>query len=255
MLLFIHPIAGPMAGEWHCKEVTMNQLDLLWEYQQADMEAERQENLMKRSPTRQRLLKYQEYLREQKAANAHLEEEVHAMSDRIDALKDAIAHTEEQLKALHGRYEAARPTSSEGVQSFIQETQRLIQNISGYEQEIRRIRKDGLDRDNQQRDIIKRASSVRADYDKLKEQYDVELKENKGKLDQLRQAAAEKGKDVEAAYMEKYKAIKQHIAPPLAQLSGDQCGGCRMSLPSAVLRSVRGGTPVECESCGRLIIR
>ena len=233
----------------------MNQLDLLWEYQQADMEAERQENTMKRSPTRQRLLKYQEYLREQKAANVHLEEEVHAMSDRIDALKDAIAHTEEQLKALHGRYEANRPTSSEGVQTFIQETQRLIQNISGYEQEIRRIRKDAMDRDNQQRDILKRAASVRADYDKLTEQYDVEYKENMEKLEVLRQAAAEKGKDVEASYMEKYKSIRQHIMPPLSQLSGDQCGGCRMSLPSAVLRSVRAGTPVECESCGRLIIR
>ena len=45
----------------------MNQFELLWNYQQADMEAERQENTMKRSPTRQRLLKYQEYLREQKA--------------------------------------------------------------------------------------------------------------------------------------------------------------------------------------------
>lgn len=233
----------------------MSQLDLLWEYQQADMEAERQETTMKRSPTRQRLLKYQEYLREQKAANVHLEEEVHAMSDRIDALKDAIAHTEEQLKALHGRYEAARPESSEGVQGFIQETQRLIQNITGYEQEIRRIRKDATDRDSQQRDILKRATSVRADYDKLKQQYDVEYKENMEKLERLRQEAAEKAKNVDASYMDKYKSIKQHIMPPLAQLSGDQCGGCRMSLPSAVLRSVRGGTPVECESCGRLIIR
>lgn len=233
----------------------MSQLDLLWDYQQADMAAERQENTMKRSPTRQRLLKYQEYLREQKAANVHLEEEVHAMSDRVDALKDAIAHTEDQLKAIHARFESARPTDGEGVQSFIQETQRLVQNITSYEQEIRRIRKDATDRDNQQHDILQRATKVRADYDKLKVQYDGEYQENKEKLDQLRAAAAEKGKDIDAAYMEKYKSIKQHIMPPMAELIGDQCGGCRMSLPSAVLRSVRGGTPVECESCGRLIIR
>ena len=233
----------------------MNQLELLWNYQQADMEAERQENTMKRSPARQRLLKYQEYLREQKAANAHLEEEVHAMSDRVDALKDAIEHAESQLKALHARFEASRPSTSEEMQSFIQETQRLVQNINGYEQEIRRIRKDAADRDSQQRDILQRASKVRADYDKLKETYDVEYKENMQKLEQLHAIAVEKSKDIEPAYMEKYKSIKQHIMPPLAQLSGDQCGGCRMSLPSAVLRSVRGGTPVECESCGRLLIR
>ena len=233
----------------------MNQLELLWNYQQADMEAERQESTMKRSPARQRLLKYQEYLREQKAASVHLEEEVHAMSDRIDALKDAIELAESQLKALHARFESSRPANSEDIQGFIQETQRLVQNISGYEQEVRRIRKDAADRDNQQRDILQRATKVRADYDKLKAEYDVEYKNNMEKLEQLLEAAAEKAKDIEPAYMEKYKSIKQHIMPPLSQLNGDQCGGCRMSLPSAVLRSVRGGTPVECESCGRMIIQ
>ena len=151
----------------------MSQLELLWDYQQADVEAERQENAMKRSPTRQRLLKYQEYLREQKAANARLEEEVHAMGDRMDALKDAIVHTEEQLRALHDRFEAKRPEDSDGMQNYIQETQRLLQNVSGYEQEVRRIRKDAADRDSQQRDIVQRAAKVRGDYDRLKAEYDV----------------------------------------------------------------------------------
>ncbi len=233
----------------------MSQLELLWDYQQADVAAERQENAIKRSPTRQRLLKYQEYLREQKAANARLEDEVHAMGDRMDALKDAIAHSEAQLTALRERFEAEHPEDSDGYQSFIQETQKLLQNVSGYEQEIRRIRKDAADRDSQQRDIVQRAAKVRNDYDHLKAEYDVEHKEELKKLEELRAAVAEKSKGIEPAYLEKYKAIKQHSMPPLAQLSGDQCGGCRMSLPSAVVRSVRGGTPVECESCGRLLIQ
>ena len=198
---------------------------------------------------------YQEYLREQKAANARLEEEVHAMGDRMDALKDAIVHTEEQLRALHDRFEAKRPEDSDGMQNYIQETQRLLQNVSGYEQEVRRIRKDAADRDSQQRDIVQRAAKVRGDYDRLKAEYDVEYKENLKKLEELRTTVAEKAKGIEPSYLEKYKAIKQHSMPPLAQLSGDQCGGCRMSLPSAVVRSVRAGTPVECESCGRLLIQ
>ena len=233
----------------------MNQLEMLWNYQQADMEAERQENQMKRSPVRQRLLKYQDYLREQKAANVRLEEEVQAMSDRVDALKDAISRVEDQLKMLQQRFETDRPEESTGVQTYVQDTQRLLQNISDYEQEVRRIRKDAGDRDNQQRDILQRAAKVRAEYDKLKADYDVEYKENLEKLEALRAAAAEKGKGIEPELLEKYKAIKQHSVPPLAQLSGDQCGGCRMSLPSAVVRAVRGGTPVECESCGRMLIQ
>lgn len=233
----------------------MNQLEMLWEYQKADVEAERQEAQMKRSPTRQRLLKYQEYLREQKAANVRIEEEVHAMSDRIDALKDAISHSEDQLKALQARFEEKRPEESEEVQTFIREMQRLLQNISGYEQEVRRIRKDAGDRDNQQRDIIQRAAKVRNDYDRLKIEYDAEYKENIKKLEALRVVVTEKGKNIEPSFMEKYKAKKQHCMPPLAMLSGDQCGGCRMSLPSAVVRSVKNGMHVECESCGRILIQ
>ena len=233
----------------------MEQLTLLWNYQLADMEAERQETAMKRSPIRQKLLKYQDYLREQKALTTQIEEDVQAMVDRLDALKDAISHTEDQLKALQARLEEKRPESSEGIQEYVQETQRLVQTIVGYEQEIRRINKDAGDRDHQQHDIIMRASKIRAEYDKLKTDYDVEYKENMKKLEQLRAAAAEKAKDIEPGWLDKYKAIKQHSMPPLAQLSGDQCGGCRMSLPSAVVRSVRGGVPVECESCGRLIIQ
>lgn len=233
----------------------MTQLEMLWEYQKADVEAERLENAMKRSPARQRLLKYQEYLREQKAANVRIEEDVHAMSDRVDALKDAISRTEDQLKALHARFESERPTEIDAVQNFIAEAERLKQKVVDYEQEVRRIRKDSSDRDNQQRDIIQRAAKVRADYDKLKAEYDVEYAENKKKLEELRAVVAQKAVGIEDSYLQKYKSIKQHSMPPLAQLSGDQCGGCRMSLPSAVVRNVRGGNPVECESCGRLLIQ
>ena len=76
-----------------------------------------------------------------------------------------------------------------------------------------------------------------------------------GKLEAYKANVAKAAQGIDPALLEKYKAIKQHSMPPLAQLSGDQCGGCRMSLPSAVVRNVRGGTPVECESCGRLLIQ
>jgi len=233
----------------------MTQLEMLWEYQKADVEAERQENAMKRSPARQRLLKYQEYLKEQKAANVRIEEEVHAMSDRVDALKDAISRAEDQLRALHTRFESERPTDLDGVQNFIQEAERLRQKVADYEQEVRRIRKDAGDRDNQQRDIIQRAAKVRSDYDRLKVEYDAEYAENKKKLDELRAVVNQKAEGIEPGFMEKYKTIKQHSMPPLAMLNGDLCGGCRMSLPSAVLRNIRSGKPVECESCGRLLIQ
>ena len=54
----------------------------------------------------------------------------------------------------------------------------------------------------------------------------------------------------------RYHEIKKRITPPLARLINNQCSGCNMSLPSAVLSRVTSanGEIVECESCGRLLI-
>ena len=66
--------------------------------------------------------------------------------------------------------------------------------------------------------------------------------------------AAEKAKGIEQDLMDRYQNIKRRSVPPLAQLYGDQCGGCTMSLPSAVSRKIKAGELVECETCGRLLI-
>ena len=99
-----------------------------------------------------------------------------------------------------------------------------------------------------------RAAKAKAEFDKLKVVYDEEKKEKDEELEKVRAVAAEKAKPVERDFMERYKEIKKHSVPPLAQLFGDQCGGCNMSLPSSVSRRVKAGELVECETCGRLLI-
>ena len=99
-----------------------------------------------------------------------------------------------------------------------------------------------------------RAAKAKNEFDKLKVLYDQEAKEKSKDLEALRAAADEKAKPIEQEYLEKYRTIKLHSVPPLAALYGDQCGGCNMSLPSAVVRKIKSGALVECETCGRLLI-
>lgn len=232
----------------------MDQLHLLWEYQQTDVEADRMEASIKRSPTRQKLVKYRDYLLEQQNVMKRIEGEVATMADRLEALKDALKMTEEQLRSLQSRMESDPPKSSEGVQQFLSDARRFQNNLNAYEQEIKRIRKDAGDRERQQHDVKVRAAKAKAEFDKLKNEYDAEYKEKTKDLDGLRAAAEEKAKPISPEFMEKYKTIKLHSVPPLARLFGDQCGGCNMSLPSAVSRRVKAGEFVECETCGRLLI-
>ena len=232
----------------------MDQLHLLWEYQQADVEADKMEVSIKRSPTRQKLVKYRDYLLEQQNVIKRIESEVGAMADRLEALKDAIFMTEDQLKALQARLESNPPTDSESIQRYLADARRFQNNIVAYEQEIKRIRKDAGDRERLQHDVKVRAAKAKGEFDKLKVVYDEEYKAKSADLDALKAVAAEKAKPIEADYMERYRTIKRHSVPPLAKLLSDQCGGCNMSLPSAVSRKVKAGELVECETCGRLLI-
>ena len=232
----------------------MDQLHLLWDYQQADMEADKMEASIKRSPTRQKLVKYRDYLLEQQNVMKRITGEVAAMADRLEALKDAVAMTENQLKSLQTKIENDPPQDSESTQQFIADVRRFQNNLTTYEQEIRRIRKDAGDRERLQHDVTVRAAKAKGEFDKLKVDYDAEYQEKSKELTALKAVAAEKAKGIEQDLMDRYQNIKRRSVPPLAQLYGDQCGGCNMSLPSAVSRKIKAGELVECETCGRLLI-
>ncbi len=232
----------------------MEQIRLLWEYQQADVEVGKMENSIKRSPNRQKLVKYRDYLVSQQDVMKRIEGEVSAMADRLEALKDAVSMTEDQYKALKQKVETEPASDAETIQRYISEAKRFINNLNTYEQEIKRIRKDAADRERLQHDVKVRAAKAKAEFDKLKLAYDAEFKEKSVELEALKAKAKELAKPIEADFMKRYESIKRHSVPPLALLSGDQCTGCNMSLPSAVTRKIKSGELIECETCGRLLI-
>lgn len=232
----------------------MSQLDLLWDYQTADTEADMLALSIKQSPKRQKLLKLRDYIKDQQDGLRTIQNEVLAMSDRMDALKDAVSLADDQLKQLQKRIQDEPPASSEGIAEFINEANRLTATLSDYDQEIRHVRKSAADRDRRQRDAKLRAIKSKQEFDDLRVEYDQEYKEKSELLEQLRRKAEEKKKDIEPEYLAKYAAIKQHCTPPMAKLVDGQCGGCNMSFPSSVLYKIRAGQQVECETCGRLIL-
>ncbi|MBR3109392.1 MAG: hypothetical protein IKH30_19730 [Clostridia bacterium] len=232
----------------------MDQLHLLWEYQKADVEVDKLEASIRRSPVRQKLVKYKELFTEQQNAMKHIENEVATMQDRLEALKDAIRMTNEQVHALHAKMESEAPKSAEEVQQFMNDAKRFQNNLTAYEQEVKRIRKDAADRERQQHDVRVRAAKAKSEFDKLKLVFDDEKRSKDGELKALKAIADEKKQPIDSELLDRYREIKRHSVPPLAALNGDQCQGCNMSLPSSISRKVRAGELVECETCGRLLV-
>ena len=200
----------------------MEQTELLWQYQQADMAADAFESEIKRSPNRIALKKNREFLVEQQNAVKRMEQEVAEMLDRVDVIKVAISRMEEQLAALKKRMDATPPTDLKQAQDMSRDAQKLLSDLSDYEQEMKRIQKDAADRDRMEKEIRVKYAKVKAEYDKQKVAYEAEYKEQMRQLEEKRAQAQARARDIDPALLEKYSVIKKHCIPPVARLYGDQ---------------------------------
>ena len=230
------------------------QLDLLWEFMQLDVEADKFEAYMRQAPNRQKLLKQRAFLVEQQSNMKRIESEVATLADRLAAIEDEAARLSDLLVKEQTAIEESTPTNPEEAEKAMLQMQKLLDNLSRYEQELFRIRKDAETRDRQQKEIRVRAAKTKAEFDQIKQVYDGEFKTDSVKLNELRANAVSDSKKVDQELLKRYKSIKEHCTPPMTQLVGGQCAGCNMSLPSVILRDLQAGEKiVECDNCGRII--
>ena len=233
----------------------MEKFEALWAYQEEDMKADAIAAAIKRSPTRQKLEKARDFILDRQKQYKQIEEDVGAMVDRKDIIAQAITRSREQLSALQGRFEANPPQTAEEVKALLSEVSRCRDTIRQYEVEISRIVKETDANEKLQRSVRLEAANAKKSFDQLKADYEEESNSKKGELEAQRAKAKELMDQVDPKLLEEYETIKKHISPPVARLAHGQCSGCNTSLPSAILSKIKGGTLVECETCGRMIIQ
>ncbi|MBQ6513555.1 MAG: hypothetical protein IJI09_02430 [Clostridia bacterium] len=233
----------------------MEKFEALWAYQEEDMKADAIAAAIKRSPTRQKLEKARDFILDRQKQYKQIEEDVGAMVDRKDIIAQAIARSREQLQALQKKYESNPPQTAEEIKALLSEVSRCRDTIRQYEVEISRIVKETDANDKLSRSVRLEAANAKKTFDQLKSDYEEESKSKKGELEAQRAKAKELMDQVDPKLLEEYETIKKHISPPVARLTHGQCSGCNTSLPSAILSRIKGGTLVECETCGRMIIQ
>ena len=233
----------------------MEQIEMLLDFQEADMEADALEMEIKRSPNRIALKKNRNFLLEQQNTVKDMEEKITTMLDRVDVISEAIQRQQDQLKTLQTRLSDEPPTNLDETKAMQHDAHSLLQDIQGYETEMKRIQKDAAENERKHKEIIIKFAKVKSEYDHQKVAYEDEYKRQMKALEEKRKVAQEKSKGIDAKLMERYKMIKKHSSPPVVKLTNGQCGGCYMSLPSVTLRTLKAGTKIiECESCGRMIV-
>ena len=233
----------------------MDKFDALWAYQTEDIKADAIANAIRRSPIRQKLEKTRDLILDRQKQYKQIEVEITAMTDRKDIISEAVAHSESQLRSLKARFESNPPQSADEVKALMAEVSRCRDTIRQYEAEIARIARESSAHEKQQRVVRVEAANAKKAFDQLKAEYEAESQSRKDELENQRAKAKALVSTVDPALLEEYNAIKKHISPPVARLAYGQCSGCNTSLPSAVLSRIKGGSLVECETCGRMIIQ
>ncbi len=230
------------------------QLDLLWKYHEFDSEVDRYEAKMRNDPNRKKLIKDRTFLSDQQTLMKKVENDVSAMADRMEAVKDEYIRLESLLSDQATQLEENPPVSLEELTKQKAALQRTTDSLVRYEQELQKMRKDSEQRDRQQHEIRVRAAKVKAEYDAVRLKYEVDYKEQTIELNRLKAKADSQIVGIDPDLIKKYRDIKLHSAPPMAVLDNDRCGGCNMSLPSYVLHEIRSGSKIiECDNCNRIL--
>ena len=233
----------------------MEQLEMLLAYQAEDMKADAIDQEMRHSPNRLKLEKNRDFILKQQKLYKQLEQKLAQMKDRKEIIDEALPRYEKQLQALQDRAESDPPANIEAVQALIADLEQCRGNIADFEAELRKLAKDSMEAANRQRSIRRGAATAKQEFDSVKEVYEKELTEQKARLEKQRMVANAKKEGIDPALLETYASIKKHVTPPVSRLFMNQCSGCNTSLPSAVLRKIKEGGLIECETCGRLIVQ
>ena len=233
----------------------MEQYELLWDYQQADIAVDHFEREMKNNANRKELIKYRDFLLEQQGVLKKIESDADVMSDRLEALRDEMSRLKSNVEEMSTSFKKDPPADVESVSNQVQQMSKLISKITHYEAEISKIHKDADIRDKQQRETRVRAAKARAEFDRIKEIYDKEYKDASAQLAKLKARVEKEARKVDKSLLDRYQQIKLHSSPPLTKIRDGRCGGCNMQLPAADMNKVRtGATYIECENCGRIIL-
>jgi predicted nucleic acid-binding Zn-ribbon protein len=231
------------------------QVQLLWEYQQIDLQMANVEKKLRASPTRKKLLQARDYIVGSQNLMKKMEADAGELRITYDSVRQRYETLAIDLDNLVGYIaDSGSETSMQELERMRKEATEIQANLNKQERELMQI----IERLNKiEANVDKIAANVpkaKKDYTELKEVYDKEAAvnaEEKAPFKQKLQAIEGK---INPKLLQRYTNIKKTRANPLAPVRNSRCSGCNMELPSVTLKKVvEGGALLECENCGRML--
>ena len=231
------------------------QVQLLWEYQQVDLQVANVEKKLRGSPTRKKLMQARDYIVDSQNLMKKMEADAGELRISYDSIKQRYdTLTADMNSLIEYIAESDKDTTMQELERMRKEASDIQSTLNKQERELIQI----IERlDKIEANVSKIAANVpkaKKDYTALKEVYDKEAAEISSETTPFKQTMAALEVKINPKFLQRYTNIKKTRANPLAPVRNSRCSGCNMELPSVTLKKVmETSTLIECENCGRLL--
>jgi uncharacterized protein len=230
------------------------EMQLLWDYQTADLALSRFEATLKKSKTRNRLISVRNTMVEQQNRVKKLDNTLREAYDDCLRISGEIEKIRQQMASLKKEAENCQDQDIRQIRLVLRAMEDCNKTLNAMYKQVEQIHTMAEGTEATVRDVRGKLVSGKKEFDELKEKHDKELADAAEELERLRAAVKQKEPGIPSNLLEQYKKVKRTRANPVAKVKDNQCSGCNMAIPSLMLSRLRGGEGlVECDSCGRIL--
>jgi predicted nucleic acid-binding Zn-ribbon protein len=225
--------------------------------------------------TRQ-LYQLEEYDTEIEQDEQSLSTKTAQLGDRtvLDTAQKQLAAREKELEELRHRHRDAEAEVDDLLSKIADAEGKLYggkitnpKELSSLQHEVTTMKAHGDELENHALEIIeqvetaeKEVAAATADYGQLEKDWQArqkalaaEIEQLKASLADLRAKRQQLAGQIDGPTLTLYERIRQQKRPAVAKVEQGICRACRISLSASVLQRARGGQPVQCGTCGRIL--
>ena len=220
----------------------MTQTEILWKYQEAEMELDRLRKELEATPERQKMKKLRKILMEQ--------------SEKIDSFRSGVKEKEAELDADMAKLEALLKEydlEQDDLNIMMNDEECTAEELT----ESRKSMEALLERVNSlKKSITECREWIVSATEAAKAVVETEKLERKPVMDKAEKDVERIAAQLSPDLLKRYKTIKKKYPNPVAKVTDNRCSGCGMSLPMATIKKFSAGNSIiECENCARILCR
>ena len=192
----------------------------------------------------------------------------------LDTAEGNLSNQQKQLDELRHRHRDAEAEVTDVLTKISEIEGQLYggkitspKELEGLQHEVTTLKAQAEDRENSTLEIIdqveeseKVVAKLTADLKNLEDKWHIEQKQLSEEIGEMKKNLAQLSVQREgmAAQLDKsvldlYERIRKQKNPAVAKVEQGICRVCRISLSASVLQRARGGQPVQCGTCGRIL--